>query len=144
MKKIISLLLCIIIAFSLCACGEESVDVLDNGGTEESKFGFLDVHADGEDSEDVPEETEAETLPETEPKPETVYEHLHETVPETDPPQRVDKPVVNNNSSYTVYITETGEKYHRTGCRHLNKSMIPISRDEAVAAGYTPCSVCDP
>lgn len=44
----------------------------------------------------------------------------------------------------TVYITKTGKKYHRYGCRYLQKSCIPISLDEAKRRGYTPCSVCNP
>ena len=44
----------------------------------------------------------------------------------------------------TVYITRTGAKYHRLGCRYLSKSCIPISLANAKAAGYTPCSVCNP
>ena len=43
-----------------------------------------------------------------------------------------------------VYITRTGHKYHRDGCRHLSKSKIPIKRSEAKKRGYTPCSVCIP
>lgn len=45
--------------------------------------------------------------------------------------------------SITVYVTKTGEKYHRDGCRYLSKSKIPISLDNAKAL-YTPCSVCNP
>lgn len=44
----------------------------------------------------------------------------------------------------TVYITRTGKKYHRAGCRYLSKSMIPISLKDAKARGYGPCSVCGP
>lgn len=44
----------------------------------------------------------------------------------------------------TVYITKTGSKYHRTGCRFLSKSKITISFEEAVKKGYMPCSVCKP
>lgn len=49
-----------------------------------------------------------------------------------------------DNQSTTVYITKTGKKYHRAGCKYLARSQIPISLDEAKAQGYTPCSVCDP
>jgi len=28
----------------------------------------------------------------------------------------------------TVYITNTGKKYHSSGCRYLSKSRIPIQR----------------
>lgn len=44
----------------------------------------------------------------------------------------------------TVYITKTGEKYHKDGCRYLSKSKIPIDLSVAIAAGYDACSVCDP
>jgi len=44
----------------------------------------------------------------------------------------------------TVYVTRTGEKYHRDGCRYLSKSRIPTSLSEAKAEGYGPCSVCNP
>lgn len=43
-----------------------------------------------------------------------------------------------------VYITNTGEKYHRDGCRYLKKSKIPVSRSDALAQGYDACSVCNP
>lgn len=48
------------------------------------------------------------------------------------------------STSYTVYITKTGEKYHRDGCRYLKKNQIAIDKNAAVAQGYTPCSVCNP
>ncbi|MGN0482110.1 MAG: hypothetical protein ACI4HI_01020 [Lachnospiraceae bacterium] len=43
-----------------------------------------------------------------------------------------------------VYVTNTGEKYHRAGCSYLRQSQIPISKDDAIAQGYTPCSRCNP
>ena len=43
-----------------------------------------------------------------------------------------------------VYITKSGQKYHRAGCRYLAKSAIPIERADAIARGYTPCNVCKP
>ena len=49
-----------------------------------------------------------------------------------------------DNQSTTVYITNSGKKYHRDGCRYLSKSKIAISLKDAKAEGYTPCSVCDP
>jgi hypothetical protein len=44
----------------------------------------------------------------------------------------------------TVYITRTGEKYHRNGCQYLRQSQISISLSSAKAQGYTPCSKCNP
>jgi competence protein ComEC len=43
----------------------------------------------------------------------------------------------------TVYVTRTGKKYHRAGCRYLSQSKIPMSLAEA-AKHYGPCSVCKP
>jgi len=43
----------------------------------------------------------------------------------------------------TVYVTATGAKYHRDGCRYLRKSKIPIPLEKAKIT-YGPCSVCHP
>ena len=48
------------------------------------------------------------------------------------------------NEDETVYITKTGSKYHRAGCRYLSQSAIQIDKSEAIRQGYTPCSVCKP
>lgn len=53
------------------------------------------------------------------------------------PPQQETKDI-------TVYITKTGHKYHRAGCRYLSRSEIAITLSQAKAEGYTPCSVCNP
>ena len=47
-------------------------------------------------------------------------------------------------STVTVYITATGEKYHRLGCQYLSKSCYSISLSSARSQGYTPCSRCNP
>jgi len=41
-----------------------------------------------------------------------------------------------------VYVTKTGSRYHRTGCSSLRSSRIPMSREEAIKGGYTPCKRC--
>lgn len=41
-----------------------------------------------------------------------------------------------------VYITKTGSKYHSGNCRYLSKSKIPILLSDAIAKGYSACSVC--
>jgi hypothetical protein len=48
------------------------------------------------------------------------------------------------NQTQTVYITRTGKRYHRDGCRYLATSKIPISLKDAKAKGYTACKVCHP
>lgn len=48
------------------------------------------------------------------------------------------------DTSRIVYVTETGEKYHRSDCQYLKGGSIEIYLDEATSRGYTACSVCDP
>ena len=43
----------------------------------------------------------------------------------------------------TVYVTRTGTKYHRSGCRFLSKSSIPTPLSQAKPR-FSPCSVCKP
>lgn len=57
-------------------------------------------------------------------------------------PEPINPPTITD--SCTVYITNTGTKYHNDGCYHLSKSKIPITLREAKEQGYTPCSVCKP
>lgn len=45
-------------------------------------------------------------------------------------------------TSQTVYVTNTGKKYHRSGCQYLKKSKIAISLSDAKSSGYTACSKC--
>jgi hypothetical protein len=47
------------------------------------------------------------------------------------------------NREVVVYVTRTGEKYHRESCRHLAKSKIPMSLTDAKQR-YAPCKVCRP
>lgn len=44
----------------------------------------------------------------------------------------------------TVYITNTGECYHRSGCECLSRSKIAIAKENATRRGYRPCSKCNP
>jgi hypothetical protein len=43
-----------------------------------------------------------------------------------------------------VYVTKSGKKYHAEGCRYLRKSAYPMTLGDAMASGYTACSVCAP
>lgn len=54
------------------------------------------------------------------------------------------EPKQEQTTTRTVYITNTGKKYHRSGCRYLSKSEKSISLSDAKNRGYTPCSVCKP
>jgi len=44
----------------------------------------------------------------------------------------------------TVYITKTGEKYHKAGCQYLKKSQIKTTKKDAIKNGYGACKVCKP
>lgn len=44
----------------------------------------------------------------------------------------------------TVYITETGTKYHQEDCRYLQYSKKEIDREDAADRNYLPCKVCQP
>lgn len=55
-----------------------------------------------------------------------------ETVAEPDPQE------------ITVYVTRTGEKYHRGSCHYLSRSKIPMTLSAAIRGGYEPCKVCRP
>ncbi len=52
--------------------------------------------------------------------------------------------VAKGGGGVTVYITDTGAKYHRGNCRYLSHSKHAISLEDAIAQGYTPCKVCKP
>lgn len=45
--------------------------------------------------------------------------------------------------SITVYVTKTGDKYHKENCRYLWNSKIPKPLSDA-KTHYTACSVCQP
>ena len=44
----------------------------------------------------------------------------------------------------TVYITDTGERYHKEDCSSLRRSKHAITLYEAIEEGYTPCHNCNP
>jgi competence protein ComEC len=58
----------------------------------------------------------------------------------TTQPQSVTK---TNESDPIVYVTRTGECYHRGSCGYLRKSKIPMKLSEAKKR-YRPCSKCRP
>jgi hypothetical protein len=54
------------------------------------------------------------------------------------------QPAKQDPAKLTVYITKTGEKYHRDGCSSLRKSKFAVSLKEAVARGFGACKNCKP
>lgn len=49
---------------------------------------------------------------------------------------------ISQNEDDLVYVTETGGKYHLSGCYHLAKSQKTLTKKEAVKNGYSPCWHC--
>lgn len=67
----------------------------------------------------------------------------------TDTHIEVEQPVPQENAApdtaeTTVYITNSGKKYHLPECRYIkNKTnVIECSISEAISMGYQPCKVC--
>ena len=52
-------------------------------------------------------------------------------------------PVWAYNGDVTVYVTDTGECYHRSGCSYLHSSNARTLKS-AVESGYRACSRCSP
>ena len=52
--------------------------------------------------------------------------------------------VIERSSNPWVYITNTGKKYHRAGCRYLAHSKHKVRLKWAKSHGYKPCKVCKP
>ena len=48
------------------------------------------------------------------------------------------------NDELTVYVTDTGRRYHLSTCRMLRDSRHAISLGEAKRRGYTACKLCQP
>lgn len=59
-------------------------------------------------------------------------------------PIAISAPTPRAPSGPTVYITDTGDRYHRQTCRTIRRGATPISLGEARQLGYTRCGVCRP
>ena len=51
---------------------------------------------------------------------------------------------ITNSKSATVYITNSGKKYHTSNCRYLRNSKIKTTLKSAKSKGYTACKICKP
>jgi hypothetical protein len=59
-------------------------------------------------------------------------------------PTSADNPSIERDANeVTVYVTRTGNKYHRGSCQYLRQSKFPMPLSEAKRK-YAPCSVCRP
>lgn len=51
---------------------------------------------------------------------------------------------ISPNGSNRVYITATGECYHKGSCKYLKHSKFPSTIEEAVNKGLRRCKYCEP
>ncbi len=79
--------------------------------------------------------TTPEPTPESTPEPTPVVEYTLPPVTTSPPAQEQTQTI--------VYVTNTGSKYHRSGCRHLDDSKIEMTLEEAKRY-YEPCGTCHP
>lgn len=94
----------------------------------------------------VPAETDAaRAVSSPVPAPTTTPEPAEEQAPTESGSDSASEPAPSEADDVTtVYVTRTGEKYHREGCQYLRQSCIPIGLEAAKARGYMPCSKCRP
>ena len=52
--------------------------------------------------------------------------------------------LLDNVFSQTVYISATGQHYHTSACKNVNKNSNHMQVSDALAHGYTPCTICHP
>lgn len=98
--------------------------------------------------EETAQSVTTETTPEE--SPASATQPLETEAPETETPE-TEAPTEQETEEVTetatedpiVYITPTGEKYHRSSCRTLKDSVIERHLSE-VRGEYEPCKVCNP
>ena len=54
------------------------------------------------------------------------------------------QPPSDSAANESVYVTVSGTKYHRADCSYLRSTKIVMPLEEALQAGYEPCSRCKP
>lgn len=153
MKKVLSLFLAFLLVFPFSACSpdENSSNLLESG--QESQ----EIVESQNESEDQDTQDEEDNLIErlkdqlNASREEAASQNEEpsdssQSEPQADSSQS--EPQADSSQSepqsITVYITETGEKYHQSGCQYLKKSKIAIDLEKAKSQGYTPCSRCNP
>ena len=71
---------------------------------------------------------------------------VEEAVPAEDASDGTSAQTTSTDGEKTVVITASGKRFHARGCRTLKKSknLTELTKDEALARGYTSCGVCNP
>ncbi len=165
MKRFFACILAVLLAFSLTSCTSDTPDLQDalsQASVEELQKALSGRLAEEEDASSyrVPDEPDGGD--------ENLAQSLKDRITQDGAPDTggVDTPSDAGNTSsqtasqssvsghepqtdpdpdsVTVYVTKSGEKYHRDGCQYLRKSKIETTLSSAKARGYTPCSKCNP
>ena len=136
MKKLIALLLMSVLLLSGCGYTESDLAAEWEAGYAQGKADGYTVGYDegfaasASQSFSIQQETTqteepAVVEPDPEPKPETTTES-------------------SGQEEITVYVTDTGTKYHRSGCGSLWNSSHERNLSQAISQGYGPCGNCNP
>ena len=113
-------ILCLVLSLLLCCMSVGCVEV-EKSGTDNDTKSVLENHVNTDD-DDVTQKTTSTAKPK-------------ET--ETQKPQNTTKP-----SEVMVWIPTSGSKYHsKAGCSNM-KNPTQITKSQAEARGYEPCSRC--
>lgn len=148
MRKITCLFVSILMLFSISACNtytdKEIEDMKDASYQEGKDCGYLAGYSEGylaaieeiRNQGDDPSPSEYFTSYQPDDQPQSESEPEPEPQPDPEPEPEPEP------ESETVYITDSGTKYHRSGCGSLWNSRSAISLDEAEARGYTACLRC--
>ena len=140
-RYLLALALVLMVVVGGCASDEDLVTAYEKGyDSALSKISALESqliakkakNAELQQQLDAAEEDPVEPEPEPAPAPATQPTTSGTTTSSSD------------YSTVTVYVTDTGEKYHRSGCQYLRNSKHEIYLSQAQALGYTPCSRCHP
>lgn len=88
--------------------------------------------------------TEVTTQPDAQTPQDAPQTVTQPEAPKQEPPKQ-EQPVQQEefkDEERVVYITPTGEKYHKKGCRTIKGDCTEIGTNDAIARGYTACGVC--
>lgn len=137
----------VILMLTIAGCASESQsDVNNELQTPSATSSTPDTQQNSQpesEPEPEPEQTQSEKTTDTGEVDNNTAQVKQEDVSQESTPQTtVAEP--QTEQAITVYVTNTGSKYHRAGCRSLKKSQIPMSLEDAKASGYQPCGVCGP
>lgn len=112
----------------------------DDTAQADTKEAAQDIQTEDKENEEQQVEEQADNSQASAPEESVQEEPTADEQEATTEPSATDE---TDSNEITVYITDTGSKYHTGTCRTLKDSKIPISLSEAVV-NYEPCGICHP